>query len=230
MSQNLSKIDEIVRKNPKPVISTKADGTPVTVLDVALSELVEGICTENFPQVVFYSEEKFSKWGFPLLALDPLDGTKEYIEGRDEWAISVGLFESDRFEGQGWIYNPITRECFHEGKPVPFRKAEIYRGEISHTEWKSGLFTTSITRAFSVKPVGSIAYKLGRLAAGKSSFVVSKRPKNIWDIAGGTLLCKSAGLRFYSRGREVTTVSELYEPPLIWCHEELFPELSSIFY
>ena len=77
--------------------------------------------------------------------------------------------------------------------------------------------------------MGSIAYKLARLANGESDFVVSLAPKNIWDIAGGTLLCFKSGMKFYSQGKEVTKVQKLYQPPLIWSSSEVSPELLKLF-
>jgi myo-inositol-1(or 4)-monophosphatase len=226
----LQSINGIVQKYPHALVQYKPDGSPVTELDLALSSFVEGILREHFPHITFYSEEKFSDWKFPLLALDPLDGTREYILGRDEWAISVGLFEDQHFLGEGWVYNPKTGELVTEEVPgVGFQKKNHYRGEVSRSEWESGLFTGKSTRTFEIVPMGSIAYKLGRLAAGKCDFVVSLKPKSIWDIAGGSLLCMNRGMKFYCKGTEVTHVSKLYDPPLLWCHEELFPSLSEIF-
>lgn len=229
MVGELQALDGYVQKNPEPEITIKADGSPVTKLDLLLSAHVESLMEEHFPGVNFYSEEKFSELTFPLLALDPLDGTREYIAKRPEWAISIGLFENKNFEGEGWIYNPMTKECFTHPKKISFEDKETFRGEVSHSEWKEGLFTNKSSEKFLISPMGSIAYKLGRLAFQKSDFVVSLRPKNIWDIAGGTLLCKEAGMKFYSQGEEVREVKELYLPPLIWCHEEIFSELSEIF-
>lgn len=229
MVEEQSAINDIVQKYPEPEITIKEDGSPVTKLDLALSSHVESLMEQKFPETTFYSEEKFSEWKFPLLALDPLDGTKEYIEKRPEWAMSIGIFTNEKFEGEGWVYNPVTSESFCEAHKIPFVKKENYRGEVSRSEWKEGLFTNKTSENFTLVPVGSIAYKLGRVAAGKSDYVVSLRPKNIWDIAGGSLLCKSAGIKFYSQGVEVTEVKKLYLPPLIWCHEELFSELSKIY-
>lgn len=229
LKNHLAGIDDLVRRYPQAEVQFKQDGSPVTELDLFLSSHIELIMQDNYPEATFYSEEKFDEWKFPLVALDPLDGTREYIEGRDEWAISVGLFQSENFEGEGWVYNPKTGECFDSSDAKSFVEKPKYFGEVSRSEWKKGLFTNKNTDQFEVIPVGSIAYKLGRLSAGKCDFVVSLRPKNIWDIAGGTLLCQHAGMKFYSQGKEVTTVQKLYEPPLIWCHEELFSELSKIF-
>ncbi len=229
MFQEISEIDALVRRYPKADIQFKIDGSPVTELDLFLSTHIELLMEKNFPGVTFYSEEKFSDWKFPLLALDPLDGTKEYIDGRDEWAISIGVFENENFEGEGWVYNPKTGECFDHGVSKTFEKKNKYRGEVSRSEWKKGLFTHKATEKFEIVPMGSIAYKLGRLSSAKCDFVVSLYPKNIWDIAGGTLLCKEAGYKFYSQGKEVTRVDKLYQPPLIWCREEMISELSAIY-
>ena len=226
----LPEIKEIVKGCPIPVIYQKDDGSPVTDLDLKLSKYFEELVQTHFPDYNFYSEENFSVWKFPLLSLDPLDGTKEYIEGNGEWAISIGLFLNSQFDGEGWIYNPSSGKVFDSPKLRSFISKSKYVGEVSRSEWKSGLFTDNESSKFSVRPVGSIAYKLGRLSQMESDFVVSLRAKNIWDIAGGTLLCQKAGLRFYSQGKEVTSVEPIYHAPLIWCHEELFPELSKIYF
>lgn len=229
MVNEIPAIDDLVQRYPHAAIQMKQDGSPVTELDLFLSSHVENLMEQHFSHITFYSEEKFSDWKFPLLALDPLDGTREYIEGRDEWAVSIGIFENENFEGEGWVYNPKTQECVSEASPHPFVEKSVYRGEVSRSEWKKGLFTNKSTEQFVVHPVGSIAYKLARLASGKCDFVVSLQPKNIWDIAGGSLLIKDAGFKFYSQGKEVTTVEKLYRPPLIWCHEKLFSQLSEIY-
>lgn len=231
MKIHLEGLNNLVQRYPKAQVQFKQDGSPVTELDLFLSSHIELLFEENFPHIYFYSEEKFSELKFPVLALDPLDGTREYVEGRNEWAISLGLFSDQNFTGEGWVYNPMTKECFdHEGvKMIPFSNKKNYSGEVSRSEWNKGTFTGKDQNKFQLTPTGSIAYKLGRLAYGKSDFIVSLFPKNIWDIAGGTLLCQQAGLKFYSQGKEVKRVQKTYEPPLLWCHEELFLELSQIY-
>jgi myo-inositol-1(or 4)-monophosphatase len=229
MVEIIGQIDELTQLHPIPKSSIKSDGTPVTLLDLALSDLLEKMSKRHFPAVTFYSEENYSNLDFPLLAIDPLDGTREYIRNRPEWAISIGLFESQNFIGEGWVYNPLTKELFNsEISPVEHVDKPEYYGEVSHSEWDKGLYKLFISEKFKLKPIGSIAYKLGRLSAGKLDFVVSLAPKNIWDIAGGTLLCNQSEIKFYSQGKEVREVKQKYLPPLIWCHEELFEELSSL--
>src|SRR5690606_1920198 len=124
-----------------------------TALDLALSELIEEMVAREFgTAVTFYSEEKHGEWAFPLMALDPLDGTKEHVAQRPEWAMSLGLLLSDNFEGQGWVYNPKTGESFSEGKALPGKQKTNYRGEVSRTEWDQGLFKNMSTEKYAVSP------------------------------------------------------------------------------
>lgn len=222
-------IETLLNNCQVPVMTLKADGSPVTTLDLALSERIEKISSQNFSDCCFYSEENFSEWKFPLLALDPLDGTKEYIDQRPEWAISIGIFENENFDGEGWVANPVTKEIFTRKNLRPFSPKPVLKGEASRSEFSQGLYAGFSSEKFQLTPRGSIAYKLGKLSQGKLDFVISMRPKNIWDIAGGSLLCKEAGLEFYSQGNKVTKVLRSYEPPLLWCHPSVFPELSALF-
>lgn len=224
-----AQVDEIVSLHPTPHIQIKEDGSPVTKLDLELSLFIEKQLQKYAHDITFYSEENYSKLSFPLLALDPLDGTREYIKGNDEWALSIGIFLSPNFHGEGWVYNPKTRELSDRAEDKGHIEKEKYCGEVSHSEWEKGLFKSKDQTKFTLKPMGSIAYKLARLSRGECDFVVSLRPKNIWDIAGGTNLIQQAGMHFYSQGKKVTEVKELYLPPLIWCREELFSELSKIY-
>ena len=179
-----SQIDKLLKSHPNAESQTKEDGTPVTKLDLALSDLLETISRAHYPEAIFYSEEKYSAWGFPLLAIDPLDGTREYMKKRPEWAVSVGLVKGADFQGEGWIYNPSTQELFSsETLSASHPGSLILKGEVSHSEWEKGFYQSFNPSHYSLTPVGSIAYKLGRLSAGKSDFVVSLTPKNIWDIA-----------------------------------------------
>jgi myo-inositol-1(or 4)-monophosphatase len=229
LNSRLEEIYAIFTNNSHPTISYKSDSSPVTQLDLVYSQFFEKLFSLHYSDMTFYSEEKFSEWKFPLIALDPLDGTREYINGNPEWAISIGIFKNEKFEGEGWVYNPVNKKLFNHGEARNFIKKSSYQGEVSRSEWDEGFFKKSHSEKFQIHPVGSIAYKLGRLSHHQCDFVVSLRDKNIWDIAGGTLLCQESGMKFYSQGKEVTKVVSSYAAPLIWCHPLLFSELSALF-
>jgi myo-inositol-1(or 4)-monophosphatase len=225
----MPEIAKLLQLHGPPISSLKADGSPVTPLDLALSRLIEDFSQKFFPAVTIYSEENFSLWRFPMMAIDPIDGTKEYIKGSSEWAVSVALLETSDFTGAGWVYNPSTKESYLNPPVRPFQIKSRYQGEVSCSEWEKGWYRDLTSSVFSCSPVGSIAYKLGRLAQGQSDFVVSLAPKNIWDVAAGSILCQQAGLKFYSQGKEVKKVQQLYQAPLIWCHQELYLQLCELF-
>ena len=128
-------------------------------------------------------------------------------------------------EGWGWIFNPFTG--FDLCSDDPFFPALDFQKSflsclVSRSEWDKNLYEKELLDStISVVPKGSIALKLGYLAAGSCEFVVSKKPKNIWDIAAGTILCQQRGIRlFIGKEAQDRLDGERQESPLIWCREE----------
>lgn len=76
--------------------ATKTDSSPLTEADLASNEvLVKGLQT-RWPRIPVLSEEsvnKFAEGEKPALywAVDPLDGTKEFIRGNDEFTVNIAL-------------------------------------------------------------------------------------------------------------------------------------------
>jgi myo-inositol-1(or 4)-monophosphatase len=59
--------------------------------------------------------------------------------------------------------------------------------------------------------------------------VLSKRPKNIWDISAGTIMCADQGISFFEMGKKIEKLDKTeYQPPLIWCREEHYSKIYSI--
>ena len=136
--------------------------------------------------------------------VDPLDGTREFIEGIPEWSVSIGLVE----QGQpvaGGIYNPSTDQLVlgatDRGSPSTVSPPESDGGRRSRERWfwpaaarssvASG--TVSENRGFEVKPCGSVAYKLAQVAAGLVDATWTLVPKNEWDVVAGVALVRAAG-------------------------------------
>jgi len=62
------------------------------------------------------------------------------------------------------------------------------RSEVKRGEWKQ--FESA---EFNIRPMGSVAYKLGLVAAGRADLTFTLVPKNEWDVAAGAALVESAG-------------------------------------
>lgn len=214
-------------------LEIKGDGSPVTALDTLICSLLKSKIRQihhNNP-TSYYSEEEQGVFTFPVYIVDPIDGTKEFVEGRPEFAISVGLMNSKALNdpaNEAWILNPLTGFEMESSHLRPLSNAsDLKLGLVSRSEWNRGLFKAD---SLTLSPIGSIAYKLALLAAGACDFVVSKRPKNVWDIAAGSILLAKRGLAFYEKGQRIHQLeARKYEPPLVWCHPDHFAELKAKF-
>ena len=136
--------------------------------------------------------------------VDPIDGTREFIEGIPEWCISIGLLE-DEVPVAGGIYNPATDELVlgsvetgvtYNGDAASV--TEPGRDEpvtvlASRSEIKRGEWDDFVDARFQVKACGSVAYKLGLVAAGRADATWTLVPKSEWDVAGGCALVRGGG-------------------------------------
>ena len=145
-------------------------------------------------------------------AVDPLDGTKEFVAGIPEWCVSVGLLEDGR-PVAGGVANPATGEIFlgsletgvtYNGRPVQMSGRESLEGAVvlaSRSEFDRGEWDRFRGTAFTVRPVGSVAYKLALVAAGRADATWTLVPKHEWDVAAGAALILAGGGSVYSQDR-----------------------------
>ena len=136
--------------------------------------------------------------------VDPLDGTKEYVARIPEWCISIALMEDGRLVAGG-ILNPQTDELIYGSREIGVvcrdrrahnadmkvlpREALVLasRSEVERGEWKR--FSQG---PFQTVAMGSVAYKLALVAAGKADATWTLVPKNEWDVAAGVALLQFA--------------------------------------
>jgi myo-inositol-1(or 4)-monophosphatase len=103
-------------------------------------------------------------------------------------------------------------------------------GMVSRSEYHKGLFSNLKNKKIHLFPRGSIAFKLGLLASSACDFIVSKNPKNVWDIAAGTILVNQRGYHFFEDGKRVEKLDkERYHGLLLWCKDEHLDELMAEF-
>jgi myo-inositol-1(or 4)-monophosphatase len=136
--------------------------------------------------------------------VDPLDGTREFVQGIPEFCVSIGFVEDGR-PVAGGICNPATNETMigaidsgvlYNGKPArPSQRTELKGSLIlaSRSEVKRGEWQQFQSGEYQIRPMGSVAYKLARVAAGLADITFTLTPKNEWDVAAGAALVQSAG-------------------------------------
>ena len=100
-------------------IRDKGYHNPVTTADHASDNRIKEILVQSFPEYGWLSEEtvdsKERLKNERVWVVDPLDGTKEFIEGVPHFVVSIALVESG-IPIVGVLYNPVTAEMFSASK------------------------------------------------------------------------------------------------------------------
>ena len=214
-------------------IRDKSYHNPVTTADHAANDKLKEILLGECPDYGWLSEEtadspnrldKEYVW-----IVDPLDGTKEFIEGVPHFVVSIALVKNEQ-PIMGVLYNPVTEELFtaERGKGAFLNGDQIYcvsKVSVeemvilnSRSETRRGLWQPYKDVFKELRPIGSVAYKLGLTAAGKADIFASLRPKNEWDICAGHCIISEAGGKLINlNGNNVIFNQEktLIEPGLI---------------
>ena len=189
-------------------IKDKGYHNPVTTADFEADTCIREFLTGARPDYGWLSEEtvdspdrldKDRVW-----VVDPLDGTKEFVEGVPHFVVSVALVENGE-PVVGVLFNPVTKETFTAAKgegaflnDEPIRcatKDDVSDMVIlnSRSETRRGLWSPYDGTFGELRAIGSVAYKLGLTAAGKADIFASLRPKNEWDICAGNCIINEAG-------------------------------------
>ncbi len=200
-------------------VETKADHTPVTTADLKANQILQEELGRIDAAAGWLSEESVDDTSGDsphnrlqcesVWIVDPIDGTREFVERTGGYSISAGLARNGR-PVLGCVALPVNREILVGGPDLglslwtyddegSFRETrlgetvyacdDLRRAKIlvSRTEWKRKSYE-SVVNDLHWEPTGSIARKLALLAAGRADGVLSLYPKNEWDICGGAAL------------------------------------------
>jgi len=196
---------------------TKPGGDPVTEIDMALDAALKQALLR--PGEGWLSEETTddpTRLDHRLVwVVDPLDGTREFIQGLPEYCTSIAAVY-DGVPVAGGVLNPAAEleivggrgeGVFCNGAPLDARDttASIDRVLASRTEYERGQWRSVVETGIEVVPMGSVAYKIARVAAGLDPVTWTPEPKHEWDVAGGAaLIAAEGGLLMDLDGREIT--------------------------
>ena len=187
----------------------KRPGDPVSEADIAVNRLLLARLGDARPDYGWLSEETEDTdarldtecvW-----IVDPIDGTRAFLDGRKEFSIAVAL----TVDGQpvsAAVYNPATDEMFDAvagggtrlndervtasaAAGLDGAKLLMSRSELRRADWPREFGECAMTS------VSSMAYKLALVAAGRFDATATLWPKNEWDIVAGDLLLREAGGR-----------------------------------
>jgi 3'(2'), 5'-bisphosphate nucleotidase len=93
----------------------KADASPVTLADEAADALISAGLAQAFPDIPVVTEEQAASHELRaarFLIVDPLDGTKEFVQRRGDFTVNIALVE-DGVPVRGIVYAPAKNRLFY---------------------------------------------------------------------------------------------------------------------
>jgi len=199
-------------------VEGKLDGSPVTEADLAADRVIGEGLARLAPQVSSLSEERVHLATPPykdsFFLIDPLDGTKEFVAGRNEFTVNLALVThgtpllgivgapalglvwrgivgrgAERLtvgDGAAPRVEPIrTRLCPPRGKPWTVAVSR------SHGDARTEAFIAA--RSGAVRAELGSAVKFGRVAEGAVDIYPRLSPTSEWDVAAGHAVVTAAG-------------------------------------
>ena len=187
-------------------VQEKSKNNPVTSADLAANRKIFEIIRSRFPHDGWLSEEDKDSSerlrASRVWVVDPIDGTKEFIEGVPQFAVSIGFVVEGRPQ-VAVVFNPAQDHFYQaaggqgatlNGRPIHVTSQEQIDGAlllVSRSEPRKK-FQVFVDRC-AVEPVGSIAYRLAQVAGGKGDATLTFRSIREWDICAGVLMVEEAG-------------------------------------
>ena len=194
-----------------PVVRTKADGSPVTDVDVAAEQAIRAVVQGRFPANGFYGEESAAdrldaEW---LWLVDPIDGTKSFVRKYPMFSTQIALMRYGQLElgvSSAPVYGETAWAEREAGAWLDDRRLTVSRVEHLGEASVSTGNLRSLARGPRWAALGRLVEKADRirgygdflhyhlLAAGSIDAVIES-DINILDIAALTVIVEEAGGR-----------------------------------
>jgi len=198
-------------------VDGKADGSPVTEADLAADRIIAAELAQLAPKIPSLSEERARSAELPyegsFFLIDPLDGTKEFVAGRDEFTVNLALVTHGTpllgivsapalgLVWRGIVGRGAERLTFAAGEPLtePVRsrpcppRGEPWTVAVSRSHGDATTEAFIAARPAAVRRELGSAVKFGRLAEGAVDIYPRLSPTCEWDVAAGHAVVAAAG-------------------------------------
>ena len=259
----LNPIEETVRKASDAIMEvykkdtfekeTKSDGSPVTEADNAANKIILDSLALITPNIPVISEETFNKHeqnpNVPYWLVDPLDGTREFINKSKEFTVNIALIQNGSAIF-GIVGAPATLEIWHGSifnvsKALPIesdsenKRLRVVMSKSHQTDADKNLLKLLNNQNIDYQVVekGS-SLKLCALADNKADIYPRFGPTSEWDIAAGNAVLSGSGgsVSLLSSGMPLPYNKEdtILNSPFVACRNQdikdrYFPILSEYF-
>jgi 3'(2'), 5'-bisphosphate nucleotidase len=197
-----------------PIVGSKYDGSPVTAADRAAEAVIVPVLQALTPDIPVVAEEAVAAGQIPDVSggrfwlVDPLDGTKEFIQKRGDFTVNIGLV-SDGGPVLGVVHTPVDGMLWagavgngaweEDGsgnrKPIAVRKADPAALTVvaskSHRNPALEAYIDSLPVKESVSRGSALKFCL--VARGEADVYPRTGPTMEWDTAAGHAVLLAAG-------------------------------------
>ena len=192
-------------------VAHKADGTPVTRVDVAVEDAIRAVLAARFPADAILGEERGRTGPAQaprLWTVDPIDGTKHFTDGVPVWSTLLGL-QVDGEPVLGLVDSPAVGDRWTgvrgdgaTGRGEPLRVSDVERlaeaavGHSAIEEWAAGMDRDRLLRLVdAARRSRGLADAWGQLqvASGAVEVCVEHDPCGIWDWTPCVAIVTAAG-------------------------------------
>lgn len=199
-----------VYDGPDFEVKSKSDASPVTEADEAADALISAGLRAAFPDVTLITEEQAASHALTaktFLIVDPLDGTKEFIQRRGDFTVNIAYVENG-VPVRGVVYAPAQGRLFYTradgvsveeiaGAQHPIRVASPDNGALMVVASKShrDAATDDYIGRYSVKDMKSAgsSLKFCLIATGEADLYPRLGRTMEWDTAAGDAVLRGAG-------------------------------------
>jgi len=197
-------------------IDGKLDGSPVTEADLAADRIISEGLAWLLPDIPTLSEERADLANPPydgsFFLIDPLDGTKEFVAGRDEFTVNLALVTNGTpilgiigapalglvwrgLVGRGAERLTVGEKSMAEPiqtRPLP-KRGDPWIAAVSRSHLDSRTEAFIAARPGAIREVLGSAVKFGRVAEGSVDIYPRLAPTCEWDVAAGHAVVAAAG-------------------------------------
>jgi myo-inositol-1(or 4)-monophosphatase len=181
----------------------KDDYSPVTEADHAVEEFLISKIQQTYPsqEHTIIGEESGGDWQDTefVWAIDPIDGTRVFVDGLPLWCISIGLLRNGEAY-RGVVYLPVINELYYtDDEGVAFWNGHPLKGML-RTEWDRDSFIGTSSEVhhyfdidfWRVRALGAAVTHQIYVARGVA-IAALQRKLSLWDVAGAQAILNSVG-------------------------------------
>ena len=199
----------------EPSIEWKGKNDPVTAADRAVSRFIVDELHTRFPKDAILSEEEKDDLdrltNSRVWVIDPMDGTKEFIARRGEFAVMIGLAVNGEAT-LGVVYQPTADKLYfaspsegayltHQGttrRLTVSETSDLSKATMALSRSHLSGATNTIRKKLGIErtiQTGSLGIKVGLICEGQAEVYVQGRGTSLWDTCGPEAILHAAGGR-----------------------------------